>query len=290
MALQKVRSEIEAIETSYMALGMQLKLVMGYLKDEVPETELARQFLLEAKKMTSEIIRILNGLEGSFRAIDRKLGTDVTKKAEELHGFISPYSTEPAKGVAKSLDAIEERILANDTPQAVERLESLQASLGRGEAIAIIGQYIDWGALRDDDLAKAEEAAQEGKGEGDGGVRKITLIHSASPEDRYLIEGLIGKFLKKNNLEPIYVTGEGDGAFEGGNSNLIIAFITKDMARPEKRIPQATAGEGRTRTVVYVETGVDAPREIKNRYDLKFFSRDRTGELLLQIMEDLEGA
>jgi len=305
MSLQKARSDTEAIETSYMSLRMQLKLVLGYLRDDVPDTELARRFLGEAKKMVSELVSIIDGLSETFLKIDRKLGTDAARKAAQLHEYISSTSTDPENGVIKVLDAIDERILVNDALKAAEHLEALQSSLDRKGALASLAQGINWEALTEEDLVK-DVSSQAGEGEGKGepkGVwkrepkrvgrragkvapKKICLIYSASPENDYLIQGLVGKFLKKNGIEPIYLAEE---AGEGGEellegSDAIFAFITRDMVRPENRLPQVRIGDKR-KMVVYVESGADVPQVVKDRHELQYFSRDRTGELLLQMLE-----
>jgi len=299
MSLQKVRSEIEAIETSYMSLRMQLKLVLGYLKDDVPDIELARRFLGEAKKMVSELNSIIYGLSDAFSKIDRKLGTDVTGKAGRLHEYITSTSSDPENGVIKVLDLVDETILANDVLKAAIHLEALQASLDRKGDFARLGQGINWEALKEEDLLKTvSKGMQASKGEGKmgpkkagkragkRGPKKICLIYSTSPENDYLVWGLVGRFLRKNDIEPTYLAEE---LGEGRDRTLkefdtIIAFITRDMARPEKRLPQVQKGD-RRKLAVYVESGTDVPQEVKDRYDLQYFSRDRTGELLIQISE-----
>lgn len=288
MALQKVRSDAEAIETTYTSLMMQLKLVLGYLKDEEPDAELARRFLGEAKKMTSELRGLIEGQKGDFIKIDRKLGTDIAKKAGQLHEFLTSTSVDPSNGVIKVLDAIEERIIGNDTAKAVEHLEALRVSLEQKEPIASMAQGINWGALSNDDLAAtAPDDTRTGKEGSEKDSRKIVLIYSASPENDYLVKGLVGKFLKKNDIEPIYMVEETipgwDELLEG--SDAIFEFITKDVVWSEKRFPKVP--EDKRKLVVYVESGAEVPQEIKNRYELQYFSRDRTGELLIQIMEHI---
>lgn len=142
--------------------------------------------------------------------------------------------------------------------------------------------------MADRDITDAvPDNVQASKEEGKKSSRKIFLIYSASPENDYLVQGLVGKFVKKNDIEPIYIieeTVEGfDKLIEG--SDTIVAFITKDMVKPEKRIPLLL--QDNKKLVVYVESGADVPQEIKNRYELHYFSRDRTGELLLQVMEQV---
>jgi len=299
MSLQKVRSDTEAIETSYMSLGMQLKLVLGYLKDDVPDTELARRFLGEAKKMVSELASIIDGLSETFLMIDGKLGTDSAKKAGQLHEFISSTSADPEKGVIKVLDMVDERILVNDALKAAECLEALQSSLDRKGALACLAQGINWDALTEGDLVKAV-SLQVSRGEGKGEPRKVRkkgavrrkgpkrmcLIYSASPENDYLIQGLVGRFLNKNGIETIYMAeAAGEGRDESlGESDTIVAFITKDMVGPEKRLPQVRMGD-RRKLFIYVESGADVPKEVKDSHELRYFSRDRTGELLLQLLD-----
>lgn len=121
--------ETEAIETTYMSLGMQLKLVLGYIKDDVPDTELARRFLGEAKKTISELDRTVEELKIDFVKIDRKLGTDVARRASQLHELISSNSVDPTKGIVKVLEVIDENIIGNDIVKAAENLEALKTSL-----------------------------------------------------------------------------------------------------------------------------------------------------------------
>jgi len=280
--------ETEAIETTYMSLGMQLKLVLGYIKDDVPDTELARRFLGEAKKTISELDRTVEELKIDFVKIDRKLGTDVARRASQLHELISSNSVDPTKGIVKVLEVIDENIIGNDIVKAAENLEVLKTSLEQKGGIAGFAQGINWEALADRDITDAvPDNVQASKEEGKKSSRKISLIYSASPENDYLVQGLVGKFVKKNDIEPIYIieeTVEGfDKLIEG--SDTIVAFITKDMVKPEKRIPLVL--QDNKKLVVYVESGADVPQEIKNRYELHYFSRDRTGELLLQVMEQV---
>lgn len=282
-----------------MSLRMQLKLVLGYLKDDVPDTELARRFLGEAKKMVSELASIIDGLSETFLKIDRKLGTDAARKAGQLHEYISSTSADPENGVIKVLDTVDESILVNDALKAAEHLEALQSSLDRKGALACLAQGINWEALTEEDLVKTvsfslqtskgegkREPKKAGKKAGKRAPKKICLIYSASPENDYLIQGLVGKFLNKNGIEPVYIAeeaGEGrDKILE--ESDTIFAFLTRDMVRPEKRLPQVRMGDKR-KMVVYVESGADVPQEVKDRHELQYFSRDRTGELLLQMLE-----
>jgi len=293
MSLQRVRSEIEAIETSYTDLRMQLRLVLSYLQDDVPDAELARRILGEAKKMVSVLDNVIDGLGEAFWKIDRMLGTDIALKAGRLHEYISSISADPEDGVIKALEMIDERILGNDIEKAVEHLEALQASVERKGAIACLAQGINWDALKEEDLVKTVSVSVKSKGEGKRGPKKggkgekrgpkrICLIYSASPENDYLIQGLVGKFLEKNGIEPVYMAGGRDETI--GEYDAIVAFMTKDMVGPEKILTQFQKGYS-GKLAVYVESGADVPREVKDRHELLYFSRDRTGELLLQMFE-----
>lgn len=282
-----------------MSLRMQLKLVLGYLKDDVPDTELARRFLGEAKKMVSELTSIIDGLSEAFMKIDRKLGTDATKRASQLHEYISSTSSDPENGVIKVLDMVDERILVNDALKAIEYVEALQSSLDRKGALACLAQGINWEALTEDDLVKAvSKSLQAGEGEPKkavkkarrkrGSSKKMCLIYSASPENDYLIQDLVGKFLNKNGIETSYsVKAAGEGRDESlSEFDTIVAFITKDMVGLEGGLPQVQMGD-RRKFVVYVESGADVPQEIKDRHELRYFSRDKTGELLLQLLDQI---
>ncbi|MGQ9514683.1 MAG: hypothetical protein ACUVTL_06500 [Thermoproteota archaeon] len=279
MSLQKFRSEAETIHTSYITMKMQLKLVLGYLKDEVPETTLARQFLLEAKKTALELEKSIEELRDAFMKIDSKLERKMVEKLDNLHKFILSHFDETQGGIMGVMNKAEEKILGNDVEEAAKLLDSLQLFLEKNEANTDLCTGIDWDLLE-------KEIKPEISLEKKEGMKKISIVYSSSPDNEYLAENLVGKFFRELGYEPTYSTDR-DEERSLDDSDIIFAFFTKDSVGYEKYIKRLEMGP-RRKIVVCTESGVDVPQEIKNRFEIRYFSRDRTGELLIDLLNLLK--
>jgi hypothetical protein len=120
-------------------------------------------------------------------------------------------------------------------------------------------------------------------------VKKASIAYLSNPENEYLAENLVGKFLKELDIEPTYVTDKMDRNCyrKLGNADIVFAFFTKDAEKSEEYVKQFEMGP-RRKTIVYAESGVDLLQVIGKRFEIRYFSRDRTGELLIEIISLLK--
>jgi hypothetical protein len=283
MSSQKARSEAETIKTSYVTMKMQLKLVLGYLKDEVPETTLARQFLQEARKTALELDKTIEGLRGMFAKIDSKLGDNAVQRLDRLHKFVLSCSGDTEGGIVDAMNEVEDTILKNEVEEAAKLLDSLQASLEQNEANADLDD-IDWESLEDKIIPEPDMSSSKRVGK-----KKASITYLSNPENEYLAENLVGKFLKELDIEPTYVTDKMDrnGDRKLDDADIVLAFFTKDAEKSEEYVKQLEMGP-RRKMIVYAESGVDLPQAIGKRFEIRYFSRDRTGELLIEIISLLK--
>ncbi|MBO3804113.1 MAG: hypothetical protein JTT11_09670 [Candidatus Brockarchaeota archaeon] len=280
MSLHDARSEAENVKASYVTLRMQLKLVLGYLRDEVPETALARQFLLEAKKTALELDQAVVGLIGVFEKVDSGQGKNAVEKLDRLHKFVLSCSGNKEGGIVDAMNKAEETILKNDVEEAVKLLDSLQLGLELNEANTDLGD-VDWESMKCKEAPEPDlPPARKGKG------KKVSIVYLSNPENEYLAENLVGRFFKELDIEPTYVTDKGGGEIPG-DADAVFALFTKDAARSEE-YAKRLENSPRRRTVVYAESGADMPQEIGNRFETRYFSRDRTGELLIEMVGTLK--